>query len=238
MTIVIATVFALFSCGENRKIMSAVPNHQQFEVIADTVITESLFEEKDRSISEENIQRLLNGKLVLPDTIRIAVHRFAKSSINRYYYNDWTDEDFLKTQQAFIDVITNSLSKSSRVKKVVLIPSLMMNTKPTITKLRESAVRLQCDLLLVFTITSDIYYKYKMFSKDEAKAYATTEAMLLDTRTGLIPYSYVATRDYFSKKSDQDMNLSELQKRVEREAVVQSLEESGQKMRNFLEEKN
>src|SRR6266516_4612136 len=164
MTAVIATTFTLFSCGGMNKASNISQGvlTQGTVPAYDTTITQSLFDEKDRSITEENIQRLLNGKLILPDTVRIAVHRFAKSSINRYYYDGWTDEDFLKTQQAFIDVIVNSLNKSSKVKKVVLIPSLVMNTRPTITNLRESAVRLQCDLLLVFTITSDIYYKYKM----------------------------------------------------------------------------
>ena len=36
-------------------------------------ITESLFDSKDRTISEADIQRLLNGDIKLPDTIRIAI---------------------------------------------------------------------------------------------------------------------------------------------------------------------
>jgi len=237
MAAVVITAFVLFSCGGTNKIANNSLNQARQGSASDTFITQSLFDEKDRTITEENIQRLLNGKLVLPDTVRIAIHQYSRSPINRYYYNYWSDEDFLKTQQAFVNVIVNSIAKSHRVKKIILIPGMMITSKPTITTLRETAVRLQSDLLLVFSITSDIYYKYRFLNKDEAKAYATTEFMLLDTRTGLVPYAQIVTKDFLTKKTDEDINLEELRKRAEKTAIIQSLLDSGDRLKEFLDVK-
>src|ERR1700754_1753049 len=100
--------------------------------------------------------------------------------------------------------------------------------------MRETAVRLQADLLLVFAVTSDLYYKYRVFSKDEAKAYATTECMLMDIRTALVPFSTIVTRDYYSKKKDSDANLEELRKRTERMAIYQTLNVTGERLVMYL----
>jgi hypothetical protein len=51
------------------------------------IITKSLFDAKDRTISEEDIQRLLNGRIKIRDTVRVALFKYASTSINRYYTN-------------------------------------------------------------------------------------------------------------------------------------------------------
>jgi hypothetical protein len=201
-------------------------------------ILESLFEAKDRTISEENIRKLLDGKLTLPDTIRIAVYNYSRAPLNRYYYGNTTDEDYLKAQQSFVDTLVKTIYKSNKVKKVTLIPAMMITKNPNITTMRETAVRLQSDLLLVFSVTSDIYYKYRLFSKDEAKAYATAECMLMDVRTAMVPYSSIVTSDYLSKKLDTDSNLEEMRKRAEKTAILQSLGESGSRLSLFFDAKN
>ena len=215
----------ILSCGGENKITSTDQNRDGYQYGEPDPIKQSLFDSKDRTISEENIQKLLAGKLDLPDTVRIALYQYSKAPRNRYYYGYATDEDFLKAQQ---------ISKSKRVRKIVLIPNLMISSTPNITNMRETAVRLQADLLLVFAITSDLYYKYRAFSKDEAKAYATTECMLMDIRTALVPFSTIVTRDYYSKKSNNDENLEELRKRTERMAIMQTLSETGDRLVAYM----
>jgi hypothetical protein len=65
----------------------------------------------------------------------------------------------------------------------------------SIPVLREAAVRMQADLLVVFRITSDVYYKYVVFAKNKVKVYSTSEAVLLDVRTGLVPFTRIVTRE-------------------------------------------
>ena len=80
----------------------------------------------------------------------------------------------------------------------------MVGGNASITQLREAAVRLQADMLLIFSLKSDIYSKYRAFAKDEAKAFATNETLLMDIRTGVIPFSNVVTRDTLIKKGTED----------------------------------
>lgn len=201
------------------------------------VITKSLFDSKDRTISEEDIQRILNGAIVIPDTITVAIFKYPSTSINRYYTNWWTDEEYLKTQQSFVDTLVSQIGSSNKVKKVIPVPTLMASTSPNITQLRETAVRLQADILIVYSVTSDIYYKYKVFQTNEAKAFATCETILMDTRTGVIPHSSIVTREKHAFKNQQDLTDTETRKNAEKEAILLTLVEAGAQISSFLERK-
>ncbi len=196
-------------------------------------ITESLFTDKDRTLSESDIQKLLDGKLFLPDTLRLAVFKFGMN--NRYYskFSYQADENVVKAQQSYIDTLVACLKDNRRVESVHPIPSLMLSMSPTITQLRETSVRLLSDLLLVYSTTSDIYYKFKAFKKDETKAFATTEVFLMDIRTGLVPFSTVVTKDFYTKVL-KDETKDEARKRAEKEATVLTLIEVGQRVSGFL----
>jgi hypothetical protein len=199
------------------------------------LITRSLFDSKDRTISEEDVHRLLNGRIKIPDTVRVAIFKYASTSINRYYANWWTDEEYLKTQQSFVDSLTREIESSQKVRKVIAVPSMLTTSSPTITELRETAVRLQADILVVYSVTSDIYYKYKLFKKNEAKAFATCETIMMDTRTGVIPHSSVVTKEKLVVKGSEDFNESETRKQAEREAILLTLTDSGRRISAFLE---
>ncbi len=198
------------------------------------IITQSLFSATEQTISEANIQKILDGEIELPDKVRIAIFKYGNPVVNRYYANYWPDEDYLKLQQSYLDTLIFQIQKSNRVERIFPIPSLMMSTQPNITELRESAVRLQADLLLVFTVQSDIDTKYNMFSKNLAKAFATCETILMDTRTGVIPHSDVITKDFFVKRESQDWSDTEMQKRAKNGAVMLSLGRTGEGIGQFL----
>jgi hypothetical protein len=216
--------FLLSSCGSQ---------HYARQSERGEPITESLFAEKDRTLSEENIQKLLDGKLNLPDTLRIALFRYGMT--NRYYtkMSGFQDEISVKSYQSYIDTLVSSLKDNRRVKNVHPIPSLMLSSNPTITQLRETSVRLLSDLLIVYSNTSDIYYKWKVFKKDEAKAFATTEILIMDIRTGLVPFSTTITKDFLTKTLT-DETIDEARKRAEKEAIVLTLVEAGQRVNKFL----
>ena len=197
-------------------------------------ITRSLFDPGTRSISEEDIQRLLNGRLDLPDTLRIALLHYGSGRVSRYYQAYWSNEEYLKIKQGYIDTFREELSGNSRVSRIILMPELLLGSRPDIFTLREAAVRLQADLLFIFSIHSDIYYEYKAFRKNEAKAFATCEALLLDIRTGMIPFSEIITRDITTRKSPEDTDDNELRKRAENEAVNFVLPIISQRLNEYL----
>jgi len=165
------------SCGVHPVASGAADN-----VGGDTTIVESLFNDKSSSISEENIQRLLDGTYQLPASLRIAIVRLETSKQRRYF---WNDEYFQKSQQSYLDSFTVRLRSSPRVASVSVAPSIMMPSTPSFTSIREAAVRMQCNMVLVYSISGDYYSRYKVFKSPDMKAFATTELLLMDVRTVL-----------------------------------------------------
>jgi hypothetical protein len=200
-------------------------------------LTTSLFKSDQAVMGDESIQRILSSKVVLAEDARLALLKFPEpqNAALRYYgYQYWRSEDYLKTQQEYIDTITRKVTASDRVHEVILLPSLVTPAEPTIPTLREAAVRLQADLLLVFRLMSDIYYQPKLFAQDQVKAYCTCEAVLLDVRTGTIPFTTVTTRDRMEKKEKQDLSVNETMRRAEMSAVLDALNGASDKLVGFL----
>lgn len=232
---IFSTIVLLASCAGVQQMPSSYPSQS---VSDPDVIEQSLFSSKDKTISEEDIQRLLNGRIIIGDSVRIAIFNYSSHSqrttyTNYYYYR--TDEEYLKTQQSYIETLSNNLTKSKKTQKIILMPSIMADNQSSITNLRETAVRLQADLLMVYNIKSDIYYKYKTFKADEAKAFATVECFLMDTRTGVIPFTTVTTRESFQKKTSKEISTDELRKNTEKDAVIKALDAIGLEIYEYLD---
>jgi len=133
----------------------------------------------------------------------------------------WNDEDYLKTQQSYIGLFTEKLKQSASVSKVTVIPDLLISKSPSFTSIREAAVRMQADVVIVYSISSDIYTKYKLFSKTDIKAFATTQLILPDVRTGLVPFSTIVAKDVLSQKKN--------------DAVLLTINEIAKKLTAFLQ---
>lgn len=204
----------------------------------DTLITQSLFSDKSSTISEENIQKILDGTYKLPQQLRVAIVRLEPApQYKRYYWNYWSDEQYLKTQQSYLDLFAEKFKQSSRVIKLSTIPDLLISKSPSFTNIREAAVRMQADIAVVYAITSDIYSKYKLFSKADIKAFATTQLIILDIRTGLIPFSTIVTKDYLSQKKKEELDYAEAASRIQNEAVLLTINDIGQRITEFLNAK-
>lgn len=204
--------------------------------LTDTLITQSLFNDKASSISEENIQSILNGNYKLPQQLRIAIVRMeTKGNVKRF---SWNDEDYIKTIQAYQDLFAEKLKQSPRITKVSIIPDLLISKSPSFTSIREAGVRMQTDIVLVYSITSDTYAKYKFFARPEIKAFATTQLILMDLRTGLIPFSTIVTKDVVSQRKKEDTDIAESNTRVQNEATLLTINEIGQQLTGFFNKTN
>lgn len=223
------------ACVSVQRSLEPTSFRQQYTPMEDEVITQSLFDSKDRTLSEKDVQRLLDGKILLQDSLRIAIFNVSSQSLQRYYPYHWHSEAYLKTQQSYITALTNRLSKAKKIDKVLLMPNLLVSkTKPNLTNLREATVRLQADMLLILSIHSNIYHKYRMFKKDEVKAFATCEALLMDIRTGVIPFSTIVSQDTQLIKEKEDFTTEELHKRAETQASLQVLTKIAEEIVDFL----
>lgn len=201
----------------------------------DTLITQSLFNDKSSTIPEENIQKILDGTYKLPQQIRVAIVKLeTPSQLKRYY---WNDEQYLKTQQSYLELFSEKFKQSSRVTKISIMPDLLISKSPSFTAIREAAVRMQADIVVVYSITSDLYSKYKLFSKADIKAFATTQLIVLDVRTGLVPFSTIVTKDYLSQKGKEELDNNEASKRIQNEAALMTINDIGQQIITFLNAK-
>lgn len=227
----IVTVLVLTSCTMTGNLNSESSNYEA----AEPPITQSLFNDKNSSISEENIQKILDGNYELPKKWRIAIVKVESKQYQRYY---WTNEEYLKTQQSYLDLFTEKFKNFQQVTSVSVIPDLLISNNPTFVNIRESAVRTQANIVAIYSITSDIYSRYRAFSPDIIKAFATVEFIIMDVRTGLIPFSTIVKKDYRSQKEKTDLDYLEARNRVKNEAVLLAINEIGQQLTNFLKTDN
>lgn len=231
-TLVIFFLILLTACGTTRQLNDSAGSNAPG---SDTLITQSLFNDKASTVSEENIQKILAGTYKLPEQLRVAIVKLEPASPSkRYYGNYWSDEQYLKTQQSYLDLFSDKFKQSPRVIKISIIPDLLISKSPSFTSLREAAVRMQTDIVVVYAITSDIYSKYKFFSKPDIKAFATTQLIILDVRTGLVPFSSIVTKDFLSQKKKEELDNAEAASRIQNEAVLLTINDIGQKITEFL----
>lgn len=195
-------------------------------------ITKSLFDDKASTISEENIQKILDGNYSLPNNLKVSLVKLESTQNIRNYY--WNNEEYLKSQQEYLDLFTTKFKQSERVQKVSKIPDLLISNNPTFTSIREAAVRTQSDIVVIYSINSDLYSKYKLFSKSDIKAFATTQLIILDVRTGLIPFSTICTKEYQSKRQENELNDNEASNRIKNDAVLLTIQEIGERINDFL----
>jgi len=194
----------------------------------ETPLEGSLFPSDQAVLSDEAISRVLAGKVELPPRTRVAIIKFPDSRLYSRHY--WSDEDFVKVQQQHIDALSTALQGTPQIQHVVPLPSLMTPEKASIPVLREAAVRVQADLLLVFRIGSDTYSKYRLFARDKVKAYSTCELVLLDVRTGVVPFTSVMTRERIEEKTASDLDFAETMRRAEQQAAVDALRSSAEEL--------
>jgi hypothetical protein len=105
----------------------------------------------------------------------------------------------------------------------------------TIPYLRQAAARFQADALLIYRTSTPTYDSQKWFKKDESKAYCTVEAILLDTRTGIVPFSTVVTEFYSTQRSASDSDLSETTAKAEQQAIAKAWLELADQTVEFLQ---
>ena len=68
-------------------------------------ITQSLFNALDRTINEDDIRKLLDGELRLPDTLRIAIYKFGTTNHSfQYAYYGIGEENSVKAYQSFVEI--------------------------------------------------------------------------------------------------------------------------------------
>ncbi len=232
--IIVSCVFLMTGCASPAYYYSSpVGSVSKFQ--SQNVINSSLFESDQNEISQEAVDALLSGEIKFPDNIRIAIYKMPNSYSLTYKYYGYSSEERLDTEQEIYKTVSNGISVADKILWIKPLPSILSPSNATLSKLRESAVRLQADLLVIYSVSSDIFTDYNLFSKNEVKAYSTCEMIAFDTKTGVIPFSEIVTRKVIEKEVNSDVNVAETRKRAEKKAVIESLGELALKLKTEIE---
>ncbi len=188
----------------------------------------SLFSGDAATLSDDAINTILSYKYTPPKLSRVALMPFG-----REIWSNWSEELSLASEQIQTNVIDKLMSAPS-VYDASYLPSILIPERRTVPHLREAAARYQADLLLVYRSYCQTFERYRIFAADRSRAYCGVEAVLLDTRTGLVPFTSVASEFYDVTENKADTNFRETRLRAQLEATAQALGKVSSEVVDFL----
>lgn len=189
----------------------------------------SLFGSDSAVLSDTEIARILDFRYSPPPLSRVALLPIGWGS-----WTGWSEE--MATSAAAVDSrLLETLRASPRIYDASILPSILVPDQRTVPYLREAAARYQADLLLVFRSACRSFERYRLFQSDRARAYCGVEAVLLDVRTGLVPFVATSTQSYDVEETETDLNFRETVLRSQLEAIGAGLVEVSQAIARFIE---
>jgi len=197
----------------------------------------SLFASDQAVLSDEAIQRILSGRVELPSGARVAVLKYPDAQpwgLRVYGRGYWASAEYLRLQQQHVEVLSRALLQAPLIADVLPLPDMMTPKEMSIPVLREAAVRLQADMLLVFRVSADTFTEYRFLARDRVRVFSTCELILLDVRTGLVPFARVVTREREEQRLPDDTSVSETVRRAQTSAIALTVEAGAMELVDFI----
>jgi len=191
---------------------------------------ESLFPSDIAVLNDSAIKRILSYHLTLPRAGRIAVLQLGEQ--RNLWWQD--SEDFSRLNEELTDSLLAALRRSPRIATAALLPSLMVPRQRTIPYLREAAARYQADLLLGYRTKCALFRRSRFLKRPQYRAVCSVETVLLDTRSGIVPFTLVTTRSEVFEKQKQDFETREAIVRAQFRASNDALAEVAKQLGDFL----
>ena len=185
------------------------------------------------ALTEGDVERLLGAAVEVRADGRFAVLQVPSATASPYSYWRVGTEADLRAREATVETLRRRL-RDGGAAEVEALPALLVPAEASVPALREIAVRLQADALLVFRTSGDLYERYRFLRSNEYKAYATCEALLLDVRTGAIPFTTVVTTEVLTRRRDEDFTEADAARRAVEEATLQAVDRMGAQVMTFL----
>ncbi|UTW44164.1 hypothetical protein KFE80_07035 [bacterium SCSIO 12696] len=225
----ILVITALAGCTTLSTVDTQSRNGSYYQSSQPTTDTQESLFSSDAVLSDQEISRILTYQLKLPNQSRLAILKLSQDNLWRSYSNDFNQ----LTDSMAADFISE-LRSSPRIYDASFLPSLLTPEVRTVPYLREAAARYQADLLLAYRTQCQTFQKYRVINPNITKAYCTVETVMLDVRTGIVPFTAVSTSEFSATKQKDDINFSETIKRAELKAVSESLAEVAASLKKFL----
>ncbi len=180
---------------------------------------------------DSTILALLHYRLTLPAGITVAVLHLPGTLARRW---PGTRGDATEMGQGLADSAVRWISQSPRVHRTVILPSMLVGEHPTVAGLREVAARLQADVLLIYRPSCRLYERDPFVGPTQYRGVCTLEAVVLDSRSGVIPFASLATREQVTQHHKGEFAADETVQRVQVEATSLSFGEVASRLATFL----
>lgn len=216
-------------CQESNRMASVANPMSSAEYQSRPEMTESLFKDDQQALSNETIATILGSRIVIPDRCRVVVVRYGELGTHPW----WTPE-LAQLDQEAVNTLLNQLRSCNRVSQANVLPSMLAPRVQSVPQLRQCAARCQADLILLYRPRGHSYQKERVLVSDQVKAYCQVEAVLLDVRTGVIPFTSTSVKDFTAKKSGKDFDFAETVRAAEIQAQAEALKEVADQTTQFL----
>ena len=188
----------------------------------------SLFAGDAATLSDDAIQKILAYEYSPPALSRVALMPFG-----REVWSSWSEQLAFASEKMQAEVLSQLLT-SPRIYDASYLPSILVPENRSVPHLREAAARYQADLLLVYRSYCQSFERYRIFGADKSRAYCGVEAVLLDTRTGLVPFTTVATKSFDVAQNQSDTNFRETRLKAQLDATAAALSDVSEEIVQFL----
>ncbi len=225
---VLAAALALgtMACGAAKTAPESFFNSLDYQ--ARQTLSQSLFRDDLSLLSNEEIDRILSSKIELPRQARLALLELgADTPVLVVPPGDEAGDA--------LGAVLDRLNGSDRLSSVTLLPSLLVPRSLSVAKLREAAARFQADLLFVYRTPCQQFRRGRLLAPDQARATCVAEGVLLDVRTGIIPFSSAAAATFGTVESPDDLSTYETLHRSQSEATARALSELADDLLAFLD---
>ena len=186
----------------------------------------SLFPSDAAVLADEAIARILDASSRLPDRTEIALLHLDHRSAGRFWgFGPYWTAITPTTHQGLTDKVAAALRTSERIARAADLPSFLLPEKPAVGHLREAASRFQADAVFIYRTDCQAYSRNRFLRADQVKAFCMAESVLLDVRSGLVPFAGRALRD-FTVDQSYSRDFAETVREAETAAFTAALEDS------------
>lgn len=216
-------VVALAGCANNKAPLTSADYLASAGYQDRALLQQSLFRSDQALLSNEEIETILTSRIQIPREGHLTFLRLGS-----------TDELLV---WAFLTGTANPfspLAENPRLSRLSWLPSLLVPEKLNVPALREAAARFQADLLFLYRTPCQRFTSYRLFGADTGKTYCVAEGVLLDVRTGVIPFSTATAREVEVRQSEDDLNFYETMRRAESETSAEALADLAAQLSSFL----
>jgi hypothetical protein len=193
-------------------------------------------------MSDEAIAQALDAPLNFSPDARVALFHLNHQSARPWGWAGHMNVQAGTGPEEIMPKMASSLSRVKGIRDLAPIPTFVIPPEKNLGHLRQAAARIQADLIWVYSSRCLLTEHHPLFFDSEAEAVCTAEAVLVDVRTGLIPFSSRASQTVRQKAGKKvkggkaELSFARTRHLAEQAAVDRAMAENARNLQAFMAE--